>query len=293
MKIALDAGHGAKDPGSVYNQRYEKNDNLKLTLAVGEILSQNGVDVIYTRDSDIYETPIKKASDANDANADYFISFHRNSSEYPNKYSGAEVLLYNETGIKNQMADNILKGMEEAGFRNLGKDIRKDLVVLKRTKMPALLIEAGFINSDADNKIFDENFDLLAEGIAAGILNAVNPKEKMVLMEEGENDRKTPEASPRIVEMQSGDYAAYLDKRPNNSCGCMEVLYRVQVGAFRNRDYADRLLNSLLAQEYPAYIVFDNDLYKVQVGAFKNLSNAVRMEYTLRQSKYNTYITTK
>ena len=80
-KIVLDAGHGGEDPGAVYKDRKEKDDNLKLTLAVGKILEENGVDVVYTRTTDIYQSPFEKAKAANEAGADFFISFHR--TEYP------------------------------------------------------------------------------------------------------------------------------------------------------------------------------------------------------------------
>ena len=53
MLIALDAGHGGSDPGAVYNGRQEKDDNLKLAMAVGSILENAGVDVVYTREDDI------------------------------------------------------------------------------------------------------------------------------------------------------------------------------------------------------------------------------------------------
>ena len=49
--IMLDAGHGGQDPGAVYKGRQEKNDNLKLALAVGEILKNKGIDISYTRTS--------------------------------------------------------------------------------------------------------------------------------------------------------------------------------------------------------------------------------------------------
>ena len=60
-KIVLDAGHGGTDPGAVYNGRNEKDDNLALAEAVGKILEDNGVNVVYTRTEDIYQTPFEKA----------------------------------------------------------------------------------------------------------------------------------------------------------------------------------------------------------------------------------------
>lgn len=74
-KIVLDAGHGGEDPGAVYKDRKEKDDNLKLTLAVGKILEENGVDVVYTRTTDIYQTPFEKAKAANEAGADFLFLF--------------------------------------------------------------------------------------------------------------------------------------------------------------------------------------------------------------------------
>ena len=87
-KIVLDAGHGGEDPGAIYKDCKEKDDNLSLALAVGKILEDNGIDVVYTRNTDIYQTPFEKARFANEAGADYFISFHRNSSQKPGQYNG-------------------------------------------------------------------------------------------------------------------------------------------------------------------------------------------------------------
>ena len=177
-KVALDAGHGGSDPGAVYNGRQEKDDTLDLTLAVGDILKKNGVDVFYTRTTDEYETPFKKATDANNSGADLFISIHRNSSETPNQYSGVESLVFNDTGLKAEVARNINNQLEDVGFKNLGVDVRKNLVVLKRTKMPAVLVEAGFINNDKDNYLFDQEFDKIANAIADGILESIPASER-------------------------------------------------------------------------------------------------------------------
>ena len=52
--IMIDAGHGGNDPGAVYKGRREKDDNFALAMEVGRILSENGVDVLYTRTTDDY-----------------------------------------------------------------------------------------------------------------------------------------------------------------------------------------------------------------------------------------------
>lgn len=296
-KIAVDAGHGGSDYGATYNGRAEKDDNLKLALAVGDILEKNGIDVVYTRTTDEYETPFKKATDANDAKADYFVSIHRNSSPMPNQYTGVETLVYNNSGIKSQMAANINSELEKSGFKNLGINERPNLVVLKRTKMPAVLVEAGFINNDKDNETFDKNFNQIANGIADGILKTLGITPK--------NDTSTRAASSEVPTVKS-DSAENTEIMPTNqnkkpslpsmpACGCdddmtPEPLYRVQVGAYRNKDNADRMLNSLLVEGFPAFIIYEDDYYKVQVGAFRQLSNAIKMEQKLRKFRYSTYI---
>lgn len=250
-KIMLDAGHGGRDPGAVYNGRQEKDDALALTRAVGQILQDHGMDVEYTRTTDVYESPYEKAMEANESGADFFISIHRNSFPTANGASGVETLVYNKEGIKYEMAKAINENLEAVGFRNLGVKERPNLVVLKRTKMPALLVEVGFINSDTDNQIFDNNFEDIAQAIANGILQTLN------ISADGVGGRAN---------------------------------YAVQTGAFRNRAYAMNLLNELLEEEYPAYLEEGNGLFRVLVGGYDTLDETADMERRLRQDGFQTVI---
>ena len=329
FRIALDAGHGGSDPGAVYKGRQEKDDTLDLTLAVGDILKKNGIDVYYTRTTDEYETPFKKATDANNSGADLFVSIHRNSSENPNQYSGVETLVYSDTGLKAEVARNINNQLEDAGFKNLGVDERKNLVVLKRTKMPAVLVEAGFINNDKDNYLFDEEFDSIAQAIADGILesipsgrpgNTTSNKSNRTDNNNNSNNNSNNNNSSNSQMNNSGrtasapiDSTAMVNSIPPDNevfsvpvsssnimpqCPCdnndydteNEALYRVQVGAYRNKDNADRMLNSLLIDGFPAFIIYEDGYYKVQVGAYRILLNAIKMEQRLRRFSYSTYI---
>lgn len=246
--IMLDAGHGGSDPGAVYEGRKEAEDVLRLTLAIGEILQNHGFDVEYTRTTDVYESPFQKAMEANEAGVDYFVSIHRNSYPADNVVSGVESLIYDLSGKKYEMAQNINQQLESVGFVNLGVKARPNLVVLKRTKMPAVLVEVGFINSRIDNQLFDDNFYDIAGAIADGIMDTLQTE--------------MPE----------------------------QTQYRVQVGAFRNRRYADELFNELIAQDYPAFIEEGNGFYRVQVGDYPILQEAVDMERRLKQAGYSTII---
>lgn len=252
-KVALDAGHGGYDNGATYGDRIEKNDNLNLTLAVGEILEANGVDVIYTRVDDVYVSPLRRAEIANAAGADLFVSIHRNSGPVPNTYSGVQTLIYDEGSIKQIAAENINRELENVGFINLGVEIRKNLAVLRRTQMPSLLTEVGFINTDVDNTIFVEKFPDVANAIASGILETINN---------------------------------------NNETNMNATMYRVQVGLFRNLSNAQNLQYNLSQMGYTVYIVRQGENYAVQVGDLPTMEQAIALEQTLKQLGYSTLIVT-
>lgn len=315
--VIIDAGHGGSDPGAVYNGRQEKDDALRLAMAVGNILSNSGVDVSYTRTDDRYETPFQKAMDANASGADFLVSIHRNSSAVPNTYSGVQTLVYNDSGIRSVLARNINNELVALGFKDDGIVERPNLVVLKRSAMPAALVEAGFINNDRDNQLFDEKFNEIAQGIADGILTTLygsqgdaddSDLEKSNVVRENDDMRENESMSEENVNWNenwqnagemgrtmSGMNNAQMDSDMMNTMergACCGKLYRVQVGAYRNKENADRMLNTLLSEGFPAFMVFDDGLYRVQVGAYEFLPNAIRMENQLRQRRYNTYITT-
>lgn len=172
-KIVIDAGHGGYDDGAQYEGRKEKDDTLTLALLVGTILMEKGVNVIFTRTNDVYETPAQKANKGNEAEANYFVSIHRNSSLYPNEYTGVDARVYSRQGSAAIMAKNINNQLEQVGFANIGIFEQPNLVVLSKTKMPSVLVEVGYINNDADNALLDAKTYEVAQAIATGILETL------------------------------------------------------------------------------------------------------------------------
>ena len=239
------------NPGAVYEGRQEKDDALALVLAIGPILQNNGIDVLYTRTTDVYQTPLQKAELANEADVDYFVSIHRNSFPEDNVVSGVESLVYDLSGVKYEMAQNINAQLETVGFVDLGVKARPNLIVLRRTKMPAVLVEAGFINSDTDNMLFDANFQAIAQAIADGIIETI------------------------VVQPET-----------------LESRYAVQVGAFRNRNYAEDLQEELMEMDFPARIERGDGYFRVRVGDFRAIDEASRLERRLKRAGYQTVIET-
>lgn len=248
-KVVLDAGHGGSNPGAVYRGREEKTDALNLTLAVGEILEDHGVDVVFTRTEDITQSPGQKARIANEEDADYFVSIHRNSSPRENQYEGVETLVYDDSGVKAQMARNINRNMSELGFRNIGVTPRPNLIVLNSTQMPAVLVEAGFINTDKDNELFDTQFDRMAQAIADGILETIQPQQVetppyyrvQVGLFRNRNNAET-----LLYRLQLEGYPAYMVYE--------DGFYVVQVGTFTDLDNAVKMEARLRAAGYSTLV---------------------------------------
>ena len=254
--VVIDSGHGGSDPGAVYRGRREKDDTLRLTLAVGEILQENGIEVLYTRTTDVYLSPYERAVEANQAGVDFFLSIHRNSYPTDNEVMGVESLIYDLSGLKYQMAQEINEQLETVGFVDLGVKARPNLVVLKRTRMPAVLVEAGFINSDTDNELFDSNLQDIAQAIATGVLDTL----------ENAGVLKEPETP---VE---------------------QTKYRIQVGLFRNRNNAARQQETLEDRGFPAYIDQWKQYYRVISGEYDMLDEAVAAQRRLKRAGFETLI---
>lgn len=169
----LDAGHGGGDSGAVYCGRYEKNDNLRMTLAVGERLARSGEKVLYTRTEDAAVDLHYRSVLANSADATYFISFHRNSAASVGR--GVEVYYHSSLSAQStaaKLAAPVQDALVACGFYNRGVK-QANFAVLRETKMPAILIELAFINNEAENAKLDAEFDKIADSIASALLSFV------------------------------------------------------------------------------------------------------------------------
>lgn len=174
MKICLDAGHGGHDSGACHSSgRMEKNDVLNYCVnGIGKILSQNGIEVIYTRSSDVFLSLQERCNVANGMGADLFVSGHRDG--FNGQAHGAHTCVYEDSGTQHAIASNLAVVYKKYGFTlraNNGISERPELWVLNGTKMNAILLEVGFVDSDLDNGIFDSNFSNLFVDMAKAIVS--------------------------------------------------------------------------------------------------------------------------
>ncbi len=173
LLIVVDAGHGGWDNGAQFEGRLEKDDNLRLALAVERALRAQGVDVLMTRSTDVFVPLNDRARMANEADADLFISLHRNSfPEQTEGTKGVENFIYLTAPLETsgRAAQLVLVELNEVGVQRMIGVSRGNYAVLRRTNMPAMLLEMGFINNEEDNRLFDEKLEEYAQAIARGIL---------------------------------------------------------------------------------------------------------------------------
>lgn len=174
--VCIDPGHGGSSSGAVLGSRLEKDDTLRLSLLVRDILEERGYTVVMTRDDDSDVSLADRCKIANKARASLFVSIHRNSSTSSDAV-GMEMWIHSSSPTDDTLlAQNILDCLDTAGIpanRGIHSGYRDgddmNYYINRNTKMPSVLAEIGFISSKADNKEFDDNLEEYAKAIADGI----------------------------------------------------------------------------------------------------------------------------
>lgn len=233
-KVAIDNGHGyntagkrtPKMPDGRVIREWEFNHPTAKKLEAE--LKRCGLQTVMVSDTKD-DTPLATRVDkANKANADVFVSIHYNAYKGVwGSHGGIETFHYPGSTKGKKLAELVQKELVKAtGLRNRGVKTG-NFYVLRKTKMPAILCECGFMDNLEEAKLMlDENYQQkVAEAIAKGICSYFGVKYV-----------PKPEPKPQ--------------PKPTSN-----VLYKVQVGAFAQRENAERLANELKKKGYSTYIV--------------------------------------
>lgn len=218
-KIFLDAGHGGKDSGALGNGLKEKDIALSVTLKIGKILERHKVEVLYSRTRDEFIELRERANKANRENVHIFVSVHTNAFTNSSA-SGVETYSYPGSLNGAKLSKSIYESIVEDKVYTLKRGTKTaNFSVLKNTNMPSVLVELGFITNKDDAEILKNKQDELATAISKGILKYLG--------------------------------LGYIEKEKE----IVHEIYKVQLGAFKDRKNAEKLVKELKNKGYEAFIV--------------------------------------
>ena len=181
IRIYIDQGHNPQNPnaGAEGNGLREQDIVFRVGVLLADLLLANGnFEVLLSRPTSATQLGTSTASSlaarvdqANAWGADYFLSLHTNASSLSGA-SGVEAYAYSRPSAAFSLGESILENVSATtGLRNRGMKVRPGLYVLRRTQMPAVLVELGFITSPTDSELLESRPDLFARGIYDGLLS--------------------------------------------------------------------------------------------------------------------------
>jgi N-acetylmuramoyl-L-alanine amidase len=180
MKIVIDAGHGGHDSGAVNPGVgvQEKDLNLQIALALQGWLMSGGHNVYLTRGADFFVELSERAAIANANGADAFISIHCNAAE---NHAAKGFEIWTSPGptsadtlatfIGQAVQANIPRLVNRFDFSDGDLDKEGSLAVLRLTRCPAVLVEAGFVSEDSEAEWLrqPENIQQISHAISLGV----------------------------------------------------------------------------------------------------------------------------
>ena len=181
IKIYIDQGHNPTatwNTGAVGNGIFEHDINFAVGIRLAELLRQDprfevklsrptaGTILGYDNSSSLNA----RSAEANAWGADYFLSIHSNAAE-SHLACGVEAFSYSDTDEGFPLGEILVDALVEAsGFPKRGMFVRPELSVLRKTEMPAVLVELGFVSNPAEASVLASNTDLFAEALYQGFL---------------------------------------------------------------------------------------------------------------------------
>lgn len=192
--IIIDPGHGGMDEGCSRAGVEEKVYNLELALLLKEKLEGLGFRVLLTRTEDIEISLVERTEFTIASKGDMLISIHQNASEYSSA-EGIETWFYEEGEGENKKLASLVQNYVTmyTDAKNRGIQETDDLYVIRECKIPACLIETGFLSNMSDlEKIQSEEYrEKIVQGLADAVWYYYNPKKMYLTFDDGPSKENT------------------------------------------------------------------------------------------------------
>ena len=289
FKVVIDAGHGGKDPGNTGNGFIEKDIALKISLNLGKILTEKGIDVIYTRKKDEFIDIFERANIANRSDAQLFLSIHCDSHTSQAYGAGTFVLgLHaNQRNFEIAKKENSVIFFEDDyettydGFDPNNLESVIGLTLMQEEYLDQSIIAASYIQDSFVKQLKRKNRNVKQAGfivlkytympsvlIETGFLT--NKTEGLYLNStKGQNEMA--EAISLAVIRYRNDFYKNLSAVIKNDENNKSKYFRVQIAASRKlielKSYNFRGLKSV-------YVKKEGDIYKYYLGKHKSAKDA-------------------
>lgn len=224
QKVFLGVGHGGNDPGAAANGFKEKDLNLSIAHACREVLERHGVTVLMSRTKDENDTLSDEVKECNAFSPDLAIDIHNNAGGG----DGAEAFYHYKGGTSKTLAQNVLSEIVSIGQNSRGAKTKRNAAgqdwygFIRGTIAPAVIVECAFVDNAKDITIIDTSEEQIKMGIAIakGILKTLGIK--------------------------------YIEPTP--APATTDTVYRVQVGAFKNKANAENMLEKLKNAGFDGFV---------------------------------------
>ncbi|MEH7252836.1 N-acetylmuramoyl-L-alanine amidase [Neobacillus niacini] len=277
MKFMLDAGHGYNTAGKrTIDGMMEYEFTSKVAVIARDILSTYQNVTVYFAHSDDRDVPLQERTNAaNRLKVDAYVSIHANAyGSTWNDANGIETYVYTTNHQETyQLAQKVQNNMVSlTGLSNRGVKTA-NFHVLRETSMPAILVECGFMTNRNEAALMRS--DDYQRKCAQAIVNALEAQYNLI--------RKQNAPTPQPLTQNPPSNPTPPPARAD--------LFKVQAGAFSEKNNADALVRKLKSDGFEAF-VFTDGLYKVQAGAFSEQKNAEALMERLKAKGYQAFIFT-
>ena len=300
--VVVDAGHGGKDPGNTGNGYLEKKIALSIALKLGKKLEDNGIEVVYTRKSDVFVNLFERANIANRSNAQLFISIHCDSHTSQAYGAGTFVLgLHaNQRNFEIAKKENSVIFFEEdyvnqyEGFDPNNPESVIGLTLMQEEYLDQSIVAASYIQNSFVDKLKRKNRTVKQAGfivlkytympsvlVETGFLTN-NSEGAYLNSVRGQNEMADAIASA-VIDYKN-DFFQYLSTTNlNDDLNQLRISYRIQIAAsvklLELKPYNFRGLKSV-------DVVKDGNLYKYLYGKHNTLEEAKKSLDEAKKSGY-------
>jgi len=303
--VVIDAGHGGKDPGNTGNGFIEKDIALKISISLGKLLEDRGVNVIYTRKKDVFIGLYERANIANRSDAQLFISIHCDAWRTPQPYGAGTFVLglhANERNFEIAKKENSVIFYEDDyentydGFDPNNPESVIGLTLMQEEYLDQSIIAASYIQNSFVNSLKRKNRDVKQAGFAVlrytympSVLvetGFLTNKNEGLYLNSTKGQAEIADAISLAVLKYRNDFfknlstSSIVNESSNNS-----LFYRIQIAASNKLlDLKPYNFNGLKSVD----VVKEGSIYKYLYGRHKTIEDANESLIIAKKYGFNT-----